>query len=73
MSAAAAQITADDLETVVHMALGQFLLPAERLDAVATESEKATDPAFAEIARRLSTKLVACTIDDLTERGRAGC
>ena len=59
------EITADDLENVVRMALGLFQLPAERLDAVATESEKATDPAFAEVARRLSATLVACTIDDL--------
>jgi cobalt-precorrin 5A hydrolase len=59
------EITADELETVVHMALGMFQLSAERLDAVATESAKATDPAFAEVARRLSVKLVACAIDDL--------
>ncbi len=32
---------------------------------MATESEKATDPAFAEAVRRLSVKLVACTVDDL--------
>jgi cobalt-precorrin 5A hydrolase len=59
------EITADELEKVVHMALGRFQVPAERLDAVATESEKATDPAFAEVARRLSARLVACAIDDL--------
>ena len=59
------EITADELEKVVRMALGMFQLPAERLDAVATESEKATDPAFAEVARRLSAKLVACTVGDL--------
>ena len=59
------EITADDLEKVVRMALGLFQLPAERLDALATESEKATEPAFAEAARRLSTKLMACTVEDL--------
>jgi cobalt-precorrin 5A hydrolase len=59
------EITADDLEKVVRMALGVFDLPAERLDAVATASEKATDPAFAEVARRVSATLVACTVDDL--------
>jgi len=58
-------ITADDLEKVVRRALGMFQLPAECLDAVATESEKVADPAFAEVARRLSARLVACTIDDL--------
>lgn len=58
-------VPADELEKVVRMALGLFQLPAERLDAIATESEKATDPAFAEVARRLSARLVACTVDDL--------
>lgn len=57
--------SADELERVVRMALGMFDLPVERLDAIATESEKATDPAFAEAARRLSVRLVACTVDDL--------
>jgi cobalt-precorrin 5A hydrolase len=59
------EVSADELEKVVRMALGMFQLPAERLDAIATESEKATDPAFAEAARRLSVKLVACTVEDL--------
>lgn len=63
------EITAGDLEKVVRMALGLFQLPAERLDAVATESEKAADPAFAEVARRLSAKLVACTVDELDRVG----
>jgi cobalt-precorrin 5A hydrolase len=59
------EITADELEKVVRMALGMFQLPVERLDAIATESQKATDPAFPEAARRLSARLVACTVDDL--------
>lgn len=59
------ETSADEIERVVRMALGMFDLPVERLDALATESEKATDPAFAEVARRLSVKLVACTVDDL--------
>jgi len=59
------ETSADELERVVRMALGMFDLPVERLDAIATESEKATDPAFAEAARRLSVRLVACTVDDL--------
>ena len=57
--------SADEIEKVVRMALGLFQLPAERLDALATESEKATEPAFAEVTRRLSTRLVACTVEDL--------
>lgn len=56
---------ADEIERVVRMALGLFNLPAERLDVLATESEKATDPAFSEAARRLSVTLTACTLDDL--------
>jgi cobalt-precorrin 5A hydrolase len=59
------ETSADEIERVVRMALGMFDLPVERLDSVATESEKATDPVFAEVARRLSVRLVACTVDDL--------
>jgi cobalt-precorrin 5A hydrolase len=55
----------DELEKVVRLALGVFQLPAERLDAVATESKKATDPAIGEAARRLSARLVACTVEEL--------
>jgi cobalt-precorrin 5A hydrolase len=58
-------VSADELEKVVRLALGVFQLPAERLDALATESVKATEPAFAEVSRRLSIRLTACTIDDL--------
>jgi cobalt-precorrin 5A hydrolase len=58
-------VSADELEKVVRLALGVFQLPAERLDALATESEKATEPAFAEVSRRLSTRLMACTSEDL--------
>ena len=59
------ETSADEIERVVRMALGMFDLPVERLESVATESEKATDPVFAEVARRLSVRLVACTVDDL--------
>lgn len=59
------ETSAEEIERVVRMALGLFNLPVERLDAVATESEKATAPAFAEAVRRLSVKLVACTTNDL--------
>ncbi len=57
--------SADEIERVVRMALGVFDLAPERLDAIATESGKATDPAFSEVARRLSATLAACTLDDL--------
>jgi cobalt-precorrin 5A hydrolase len=56
---------ADELEKVVRMALDMYRVPAERLEALATESEKATMPAFIEAARRLSVRLVACTVEDL--------
>jgi cobalt-precorrin 5A hydrolase len=57
--------SADEIERVVRMALGMFDLAVERLDAIATESEKATEPAFPEAAQRLSVKLIACTPFDL--------
>jgi cobalt-precorrin 5A hydrolase len=57
--------SADEIERVVRLALGMHELPAERLQAIATESEKATEPAFPEVARRLSVELVACTVMDL--------
>ena len=58
-------VTADEIERVVRLALDVFRLPAERLEIVATESVKATDPAFSEAVRRLAATLVACTVDDL--------
>jgi cobalt-precorrin 5A hydrolase len=57
--------SADEIERVVRLALGLFELPAERLAAIATESEKASEPAFPEAARRMSVTQVACTMADL--------
>ena len=57
--------SADEIERVVRLALGVFQLPAERLDAIATESAKATEAGFPEAARRLSVRPMACTVDDL--------
>ena len=59
------EISADEVERVVRMALGVFRLPAERLEALATESEKAMDPAFVEAAQRLSVRLMGCTKAEL--------
>ena len=59
------ETSADEIERVVRMALGMFDLAVERLDAIATESEKAAEPAFPEAARLLSVKLIACTAHDL--------
>lgn len=57
--------SADEIERVVRLALGIYEMPMDRLQALATESEKATEPAFSEVARRLSVRLVACTAIDL--------
>ncbi len=59
------EVTADEIERVVRMALGVFRLPAERLEAIATESGKATDEAYIRAAQRLSVKLIGCTLDEL--------
>lgn len=58
-------ISADELERVVRMALGMFRLPVERLEALATVSEKAVEPPYVETARRLAVNLVGCTRDEL--------
>ncbi len=57
--------SAEEIERVVRMALGVFQLPVERLEAIATESAKATDAAFAEAVRRFSLSPSACTLSDL--------
>ena len=57
--------SADEIERVVRLALGMFDLPAERLEAIATELAKATEAGFPEAARRLSVRVVACTVADL--------
>jgi cobalt-precorrin 5A hydrolase len=59
------EISADELERVIRMALGIFRLPSERLEVIATESEKATQPAYLEAAQRLSVRLMGCTVEDL--------
>jgi cobalt-precorrin 5A hydrolase len=57
--------SADDIERAVRLALGMFDLAPDRLDAVATESNKATEPGIVEAVQRLSVKLIACTVADL--------
>ena len=57
--------SADEIERVVRLALGMFDLPAERLEAIATESAKATEAGFPEAARRLSVRPMGCTVADL--------
>lgn len=58
-------VTAEELEKVVRMALGMFQLPVERLEVLATESVKATEPAYQQVARALSVKLMGCTVEEL--------
>lgn len=58
-------ITAEELEKVVRMALGIFQLPVERLEVLATESAKATEPAYQKAAQALSVKLMGCTVEEL--------
>ena len=57
--------SAEEVERVVRLALGMFRLAPERLDALATESDKALEAGLVEAARLLSVKLVACTVSDL--------
>ncbi len=57
--------SAEEIERVVRLALGMFRLAPERLDAMATESDKALEAGLVEAARLLSVKLVACTVSDL--------
>lgn len=62
--------SAEELERVVRLALESFAVPAHRLKAIATESEKAADPSVPELARRLSAPIVACNLSELS--GTAG-
>jgi cobalt-precorrin 5A hydrolase len=57
--------SADEIERAVRLALGMYDIDADRLSALTTESAKAMEPAFAEVAQRFSTRLVACTVADL--------
>ena len=57
--------SAEEIERAVRLALYRFDLPAERLEAIATEVEKAAESGPPEAARRLAVPLVACTATDL--------
>ena len=57
--------SAEEVERVVRLALGMFRLAPERLDAMATETDKALESGLVEAARLLSVRLVACTVSDL--------
>jgi cobalt-precorrin 5A hydrolase len=55
--------TAEEIEALVRQALS--LHGAERLDRLATEAGKASEPGFQEAARRLSVEPAACAAADL--------
>jgi cobalt-precorrin 5A hydrolase len=59
------EVTADELERVVRLALDAVRLPVERIDGLATESTKAAGPAFVALAQRLSLRLIGCTLPEL--------
>jgi len=55
--------TAEEIEALVRQAMA--LHGAERIDLLATEGGKASEPGLQDAARRLSTALVACAATDL--------
>ena len=57
--------SAEEIERVVLKALDAFNVVRARLDAIATETGKATEPGIAEAARRLSVDLIACETSEL--------
>ncbi len=59
------EISADEIEAVVRLALERYGLARQKLDLVATESAKAADPAVCEVARRFSAQLVSCSLEQL--------
>jgi cobalt-precorrin 5A hydrolase len=61
------EVAADELERVVRLALDSFRLSAECLEVLATESAKAAEPAFREVALRLSVRLMGCSTEELHE------
>jgi cobalt-precorrin 5A hydrolase len=60
----------EELERVVRLALGSFEVPADCLQAIATEADKATEPSLPELGRRMSAAIVACSLRELA--GMAG-
>lgn len=56
-------ITAEEIEALVRQAMA--LHGAERIDRLATEVGKASEPGLQEAARRLSVTLAACAAADL--------
>jgi len=58
-------ISAEELERVLRLALDSFEVSADRLQAIATEADKAAEPSVPELAERLSAAIVACSLSDL--------
>jgi cobalt-precorrin 5A hydrolase len=57
----------EDIVNLVHAALAKFSVPHEKLDAIATEAEKANEHGIEDAARCLSVRLIACGIADLEQ------
>ena len=57
--------SAEELERVVRLALRSFAVPADHLQAIATESDKAAEPCLPKLAKRLSASIVACSLSEL--------
>lgn len=55
--------SAEEIEEAVRSALQTY--DVARIDAIATESGKADDPAVMEVAKRLDATVAFCAIDDL--------
>jgi len=58
-------VAADELERAVRLALDRFRVPVDRLEAIATDGDKAAQPAYVEAARRFAVRLVGCSRADL--------
>jgi cobalt-precorrin 5A hydrolase len=56
---------AEDIVSLVHLALANFAIEREKLDAIATEASKANERGIEDAARDLSVRLVRCPIGDL--------
>jgi cobalt-precorrin 5A hydrolase len=57
----------EDIVNLIHAALAGFSVSREKLDAIATEAEKANERGIEDAARCLSVRFIACGIADLEE------
>jgi len=57
--------SSEEIMSLISAALARFELDSAKLDAIATETEKADEPGIADAARQLSVRLVRCALADL--------